>query len=171
VLCAWQIAGAIYNARPTRIWRFSEVGDDWQLVRRRMKNFRDRLVRAGYREIGWAWVVHPNQSGTGQHIHVYATGDVPSRVVRSAALGVGFGASVDTRPFTRTRRGTEYPFHHIIDGGKVDSVRIDLGQHLARNGGRLIHSAGPFWKTLSGFPVRSRKEAIKAMVGRGDEPR
>jgi hypothetical protein len=129
-----------------------------------MKNFRDWLVRAGFGRVGWVWIVHPNKMNDGNHIHVLANCAVPAAIIRNAGVGVGFGPSMDVRPFTRTRSGTEYPFHHLIDRGSTPDVRIDLDRHLGRDGGWLIHSAGPFWKTPDGFPLAGRKEAIKVML-------
>ena len=54
--------------------------------------------------------------------------------------------------------------HVLFEGGRNADIQIDLGRHLDRNGGRLIHSAGPFWRTLDGDVVGGHKLAIRAIL-------
>jgi hypothetical protein len=167
------LAGAIDLAGPERMCTFTQVGDDWQRVRGRMKKLTHDVRSLGLR-VQWCWSVEPNPKGTGHHVHAWQWGDfVPQKVLAERADGVGMGRVTDIRRW-RVRRGGGGGY-----GLKLAGVRYGLkeaaaesqrDEFLAANGGRPVHASRGFWRAdgerLSG--VREACE-IAGRLGREDE--
>ena len=155
--CPWcgpvnarQVAGALGRAEPERLITLSQVGDDWQQRRGRMK----RLAYCLRKDLGarhqWAWHVEPNPKATGYHAHCYQRGDfITQRSLSRLADRCGMGRVVDIRKFERPKgtAGIHYGLKLVgIDYGlKLTAAGQMMATYLEANGGRLVHASRGFF--------------------------
>lgn len=166
------IAGAISLAGVERMGTLTQVGNDWQTVRNRMKRVAYDLRRN--RELHWAWHTEPNPKGTGHHVHFFQRGDfLPQAELSRVADNRGMGKVADIRKWeTKGKSGYGLKLAGIGYGLKQAQGEATMRTYLRANGQRLVHSTRGFWKDLDGQAV-SQREAMVAWAKRagtsGDE--
>jgi hypothetical protein len=146
--------GAIALAKPTRAIHLTQVGDEWQTTRNRVKQFTSRMRREGYR-LDWAYHVEPNPKGTGRHLHGYQRGDfLPQDLVSSVADSCGMGKVAWITKFEPPADGAQYGTKLVgIDYGlKMNEAEESARTFLAANGGRMVHATRGFWQDDDGNP-------------------
>lgn len=154
---AWRRALAMAWARPERRFELTQIGDEWDTVRARVKRFRHRIEERGYT---WehAWMVEPNPRGTGHHLHGYQSGSyVPQAVVSEVAdrEGMGFRTWIQA---LGDKSATSYGLKALTYGLKGMSRAESHEEHLALNGRRLCHHSRGFY----GVPVReAERKAVE----------
>ena len=164
---ALQVAGAIALAQPERAVRFSQVGDDWQTARNRMKQIAFHIRNSGY---DWhcAWHLEPNPKGTGHHIHAWQYGSyIPQATLQDLAHREGMGI-----PYIEAMKQNQGPVNY---GLKQLAVKYGLkgvdesapGEYLRKNGGRLVHSTRGFWKTPDG-QLEGQRAAMREFTKRSN---
>jgi len=118
------------------------VGDDWKSIQGNLNRVVSKVRRWGYQ---WehAYSAEPNSRGTGNHAHSYVRSDVPHRILAQACAEEGIGTP-QMKPYRR--RG---PASYAMKRARVDATRAD---HLALNGGRLLHNTNAFFRDRYGRP-------------------
>ena len=164
---AMLVGGAIALAKPERFITLTQVGDDWQTRRNRLKALRHDIINA-VGECDWAWHVEPNPAGTGHHVHAFQRGDfIPQAELSRLATRRGMGRVVDIRKFELPAdQGANYgvKMAGVTYGLKATEQEATMKAYLDANGGRLVHSSRGFWQ-VDGEPVGQR-EAMKAWASR-----
>jgi len=125
----------------------TKVGDDWQVIRGRMKRLQYDLVR----EIGvcdWVWSVEQNPKGTGHHVHAWQRGEfVPQARLSELADYNGMGFRVDIRRWYSEGKGAEsYGLKGIGYGLKGSAGEESARVYLEVNGARLTHQSRGFFE-------------------------
>jgi hypothetical protein len=173
--CAWCLplnarerGWAIAYAAPERAILLTQVGDDWQTVRARMKRFRYQAVRQ-LGQLEWVWHVEPNPRGTGHHVHAWQHGDfLQQRELSKLARREGMGEVVRisrVRSFVGNGAKLAYGMKLAgLDYGMKDAY--ELGEQAARylevNGTRLHHQSRNYWRHPDGERIAGAKLAVKA---------
>jgi len=162
------LAGAIAQAKPERAILLTDVGDDWQTVRGRMKVLSYRLRRR--RSLNWCWHVEPNPKGTGQHIHAWQYGDFyPQRMLSATAGSVGMGRVVYINR-NRSKAGTPLGYGMKLAGMpyglKMAQAAVTLDTYLEANGNRLVHATRGFWRDEDGQALDGQREAMRTWASR-----
>jgi hypothetical protein len=160
---AWRRSMAMAYARPERRFELTQVGDDWQTVRARVKDFRYRIVEAGY---VWdhSWMGEPNPRGTGHHVHGYQRGSyVPQDTISQVADRCGMGRVTYVKAM-RGQQATGYGLKALTYGLKGATRAESHALHLELNGGRLSHHSRNFY----GMPVREAER--QAVASRREGP-
>lgn len=143
------VGGAISLAMPERFGTLTQVGNDWQTVRARMKRIAYDL-RAAVPEWSWCWHVEPNPKRTGHHVHFWQRGGyVPQALLSRVADSRGCGGVADVRTWKApTRAGTTYgvKMAGVSYGLKMTEASASQLAYLAANGGRLVHASRLFWR-------------------------
>lgn len=159
---------AIAYARPERAILLTQVGDEWQTVRARMKRLRHELVRE-LGEVEWVWHVEPNPAGTGHHVHAWQHGDFLDQAALSrmaARRGMGEVVRINrVRAVTGSHASMAYGMKLAgLDYG-MKSTR-ELGEqadgYLRANGQRLHHHSRSYWRHPNGEPIAGVKPAVSA---------
>lgn len=143
----WRRGLAIADAAPERFMTLTLVGEDWQIVRARMKRLRYDLVE----EVGacdWVWSVEQNPAGTGHHVHAWQRGVfVPQARLSELADSKGMGFRVDVRRWRAESKGAEsYGLKGIGYGLKGSEGLEAAATFLEVNGGRLTHQSAGFFE-------------------------
>lgn len=153
------VGGAITLAMPERFGTLTQVGNDWQTVRARMKRIRYDL-QAELPSWSWCWHVEPNPKRTGHHVHFWQRGSyVPQRLLSEVADKRGCGGVVDVRRWRPpTRGGTNYgvKMAGVSYGMKMAEATATQLAYLQANGGRLVHASRRFWRDNIGAPCGQR---------------
>jgi hypothetical protein len=154
---------AIAASAPERAILLTQVGNDWQSVRDRMKQLRCDVAA----EVGafqWTWHVEPNPQRTGHHVHAWQhSAFVPQRLLSSRAAGVGMGGFARINRIRSVAAAGSYGLKGISYGLKgVEAEDEGLG-YLVDNGWRLTHQSRGFYR-VGGVPVNV-KAAERAAVG------
>lgn len=159
-------AVAVGMAEPDQFITLTLVGDDGATIRRRMRDWRRRLLEAGYPGEWWG-VVEVNPRRTGHHCHIWRRGGyVPHWEIVRASRRVGFGRVAWVE---RYRGGV----HGVMYG--VKSVRestVGYGLKAAMEDGGLerfleLHG-GRFGMWSRGFFGQPYREAVRAAFKRAD---
>jgi hypothetical protein len=153
---AWKRSLAIAYARPERFLTLTQVGNDWQTIRQRIKSFRHQVTK----EVGaleWVWNVEPNPRGTGHHVQAWQHGDFLDQAELSRlARYFGMGERVWIE---RWRSGGEA--YALKEAYAVKEVR-QAERFLDINGARLTHQSRGFF----GGPVREVEQAaVRSKLG------
>jgi hypothetical protein len=164
------IGGAIALARPERAILFTDVGNEWQVVREGMKQIAYRLRRDLGATLNWCWHVEPNPKGTGQHGHVWQHGDfIPQRALSAAAGSVGMGKVVFVnRVKAKPGQSLDYGMKlaGVGYGLKLAQAGATMSVYLEANGKRLVHASRGFWRGEDGKPFSGQREAMSAWASR-----
>jgi len=158
------VGGAIALAKPERLITLTQVGEDHQTRRNRVKKLNFLLRSAGY-ATEWAWHVEPNPAGSGHHIHAFQRGEkfIPQALLSKLATTAGMGVVADIRRFELADdQAATYgvKMAGIKYGLKMAEQDESMRTYLGANGGRLVHASRGFWQ-VKGQPVGQR-EAMKA---------
>lgn len=160
---AYGISGAIALARYERSITLTQVGDDWQTIRRRMRKVRHEVQNAGH-DVQWAWHVEPNPEGTGHHVHAFQRGSfIPQAELSRIASAQGMG-SVCWITRHKPKKGAQGYGLKLVGmpyGMKGIEAQDGLRTYLSANGGRLVHTSRDFWRDEHGKPC-GQAEAITA---------
>ena len=167
--CGWcgpvrarQVAGAIPLGKPERLITLTQVGEDHDRRRARVKWLR-YLVERECGRIEWCWHCEPNPGETGHHVHAWQRGDfLDQKALSRLADRCGMGRVVDIRKWERPEGtpGIDYGLKlaGVSYGLKLaESVQM-MGEYLGANGGRLVHQSRGF------FPGGLRA-AMRAALG------
>jgi hypothetical protein len=136
------------------------VGGNWVACKNSVNRVTTKVRSKGYtRE--HCYTVEPNREETGLHVHAWVRGDVvPEHVLNGICADIGIG-----KPDVR-RLDYDGPQFYGIKRAQSDDTRAD---HLALNGGRLVHSSRRFFRDRVGNPC-SMKVAIGRRSPASDSP-
>ena len=165
------VGGAITLADPERWGTLTLVGDDWQLVRARMRRLTYRLRSSLGGSFEWCWHVEPNPKGTGHHVHFWQRGVyVPQRLLSDLCRSEGMGRVCEVKRWRPSTRATVYgvKLAGVGYGLKLADAEESMRGYLDINGNRLVHASRGFWRDRSGEHVGQR-EAMASWVKRADE--
>jgi hypothetical protein len=156
-------AMAISISEPSRAILLTQVGNDWQTVRRRMFKLRhDLAARVGPFE--WTWHVEPNPLGTGHHCHAWQHGSyVPQALLAERADGVGMGGFARVNAIRSSVGAGQYGLKGISYGLKGAQADDEGLGYLVDNGWRLTHQSRGYYR-LDGERA-SVKNAERCAVG------
>jgi len=154
---AWKTALAVDRARPTRLIRFSLVGDEYKVRARRVRQVMTELRSLGYTIEYWG-VFERNPNGTGHHFHAWTKGSyIPQGTIQDVCLGHGLGYP-DIRKWDPTRGGTA---RYGLKGSARYGLKTD--EVLDLNGGRF----GTWSRGFFGMPYKQAlSEAVSAYYDR-----
>lgn len=163
-------AAAIAYAAPERALLLTQVGDDWQQVRDRMKKLRYRVAQ----EVGafhWVWHVEPNPAGTGHHVHAWQHGSfVPQARLSALAGRSGMGEFARINRIRSQQGAAQYGLKGLGYGLKATAGTDEQGlTYLIENGSRLTHQSRSFFRSAQGekLPVRVAEKLALASEGSG----
>lgn len=170
------VGGAITLAGYERSITLTQVGDDWQTVRGRMRRLRYFISATGC-VVEWAWHVEPNPAATGHHVHAFQRGSfIPQARLSDLARRCGMGGYTYIKRHRSTGRAQTYgvKLAGMPYGMKAAESVDTLDGYLAANGKRLVHASRGFWKDETGAKVGQR-EAMAAWArqrndGTEDDP-
>lgn len=155
---AWKTALAVDRARPTRLIRFSLVGDEYKVRSRRVRQVMTELRSLGY-EIEYWGVFERNPKGTGHHFHAWTKGSyIPQRVLQKVCLGHGMGYP-DIRKWDPDEGGSA---RYGLKGSSRYGLKSD--EVLELNGGRFGTWSRDFFGMLY---KEALSDAVHAYYGRG----
>lgn len=165
------IGGAITLATPERFGTLTQVGNDWQTVRARMKRVAYDL-RAAVPDWSWCWHVEPNPRRTGHHVHFWQRGGyVPQRLLSAVADRRGCGGVADVRAWKMpSHAGTNYgvKMAGVAYGMKMADASASQVAYLAANGGRLVHASRGWWRDNIGKACGQREGMAAWAAESGD---
>jgi hypothetical protein len=152
-------AMAISLGAPERAILLTQVGNDWQTVRQRMKKLRHDLSL----EVGpfqWVWHVEPNPKGTGHHVHAWQhSAYLPQKLLSDRADGVGMGGLARINKIRSLAAAGSYGLKGITYGLKgVEAEDQGLG-YLVDNGWRLTHQSRGYFRDGRGGERVAVKDA------------
>lgn len=156
---AWKTALAVDRARPTRLIRFSLVGDEYSVRARRVRQVASEIRTLGYEFEFWG-VFERNPKGTGHHFHAWQRGDyIPQRVLQKVCQGHGMGLP-DIRKWNPDRPGGGGAAYGLKGSARYGLKADDV---LDLNGGRF----GTWTRDFFGMPYKEAlSEALRAYYGR-----
>ncbi len=151
---------AISAGNPERAILLTQIGNDWQTVRDRMKRLKYDLSA----EVGrfqWVWHVEPNPKGTGHHVHAWQRGPfIPQALLSARADGVGAGGFARINRVRSAGRAAGYGLKGITYGLKGTAADDEGLGYLVDNGWRLTHqSRGFFLADGSPAPVKDAERS------------
>lgn len=170
-LNAMRRAGAITYARPQRSLLLTQVGDEWQAVRARMKNLRSYIAAAGY-QVEWVWHVEPNPLKTGHHVHAWQRGSyVPQQLLSKLAQRAGMGGFARVNRIRSVQRAAGYGLKGLTYGLKGVLAEQESEVYLRSNGWRLTHQSRRFFVSPEGekLGVRGAEGAAAALLTLGGD--
>jgi hypothetical protein len=160
-------AMAIAAARPERAILLTQVGNDWQTCRDRIKQCRYWLAQ----EVGpFEWVTHvePNPAGTGHHVHAWQhsgnprvgmghgvngagsderrTAFIPQALLSSVARRCGMGGFARINKLRSAKGAGTYGLKGISYGLKGVEADDEGLTYLVDNGWRLTHQSRGFFR-------------------------
>ena len=153
---AWKTALAVDRAGPTRLVRFSLVGDEYKVRSRRVRQVMSELRSLCY-EVEYWGVFERNPKGTGHHFHAWTKGSyIPQRVLQEVCLGHGLGYP-DIRKWDAGRGGTA---RYGLKGSAQYGLKAE--EVLELNNGRF----GTWSRGFFGVPYKQAlSEAVRAYYG------
>ncbi len=160
------VAGAIGLSRPDRALLLTQVGDDFQTVRNRMKQFVYRL-RQEVEDVNLAWHVEPNPKGTGHHGHGWHYGRQKLPQARMSAIAAGLGMGEFVR-VNKLRCDPAKPIGYGLKlagvgyGLKATQAQETITTYLDANGGRMVHATRGYWRDGQGNRFQGQREAMTA---------
>jgi hypothetical protein len=143
---AVRTAGAIGLGLPERFVTLTQVGDDWQTRRDRVKKLTFELRQAIAGEWQLAYCVEANPRATGFHLHAWQRGSfVKQKLLSEIADGCGLGRVCDIRRWkSKGDLDGAYGIKGLMYGLK--SAEGDGHQkYLLANGNRLVHASRGYW--------------------------
>lgn len=180
----WKTFRAVGASGPTAMISFSLVGDEWELIQKRMTLLRTRLCKQGYM-FEWAWKVECSDSYEAgvwrhtHHVHAYVHGAaIPDQgTFGEAALLQGFGMQTDLLELTHSReQAAKYLWAWEATtktkrGTKTirEINTIYLIHHLSINGGRPVHASHGFWRFRG--ERMTKKAVLKALNAKDGDGR
>jgi hypothetical protein len=171
-LKAWKVGLAVAYSEPERFVRLSLVGEDHETRRGRIKRLTSAIRRAGY---GWqvAWAVERNPKGTGHHAHMWQHGDyVPQDVLQRLCMREGLGIPYIERWRAPRDQAATYGIKAATYAIKGAQGQDGLPEHLALNGGRILHISRGFWRHgRNGGTIATQREAVAAALDAKYGPR
>lgn len=170
-LNARMVGGAIAMAEPERWGMLTQVGNNWQETRHRMKNLTYRLRAEAGKPFEWCWHIEPNPAGTGHHCHYWQHGRyVPQTLLSATASALGMGEVCTIQRWRPSKKAITYGLKlaGVTYGLKLAEAEESLEGYLEANGNRLVHASRGFWKDQDGERVGQR-EAMKAWAKRNGE--
>lgn len=175
--CAYCVQGnarrrarAIAFARPERALLLTQVGDDWQLVRGRMKRLKYEVEDRIGKSFEWVFHVEPNPAGTGHHVHAWERGAwIPQRILSAAAETVGMGGFARINKIKSVSDAASYGLKGLGYGLKGVHATESRAAYLVANGRRLTHQSRGFFIDSEGERCGVR-DAEKAASNSGKEP-
>ena len=154
---------AITVSAPQRAILLTQVGNDWQTVRDRVKKLRYDLAA----EVGpfqWVWHVEPNPKGTGHHVHAWQHGAyLPQRLLADRSAGVGMGGFARVNKIRTAVGAAAYGLKGLSYGLKGAAAEDEGLGYLVDNGWRLTHQSRRFFR-VGDEPVPV-KDAERFAVG------
>lgn len=170
---ARMVAGAIGLARPERFGTLTQVGDDWQTIRRRMKDLRYDLA-ATTSTWSWCWHVEPNPAGTGHHVHFWQRGSyIAQKRLARLADGAGLGRVADVRKWRADPRAAVtygVKLAGVSYGLKSIDAEAGMDDYLTANGKRLVHASRGWWRDDAGARCTQREAMFAAGRASGRLP-
>lgn len=158
---------AIEYGAPTRAILLTQVGEEWDQVRDRMKRLRHKLARE-VKSFEWVWHVEPNPRGTGHHVHAWQRGSfVPQSVLSSLAASEGMGEFARVNAIRSVKGSSSYGLKGIGYGMKGIEAQDQGDTYLRTNGRRLTHQSRGFFVSASGesMGVKGAEKAAKRKAG------
>jgi len=155
---------AIAYARPEREVTFTQVGDDWQQVRDRMKQAALKIRR----EVGnneWVWSVERNPKQTGHHVHAWQRGAfLPQKFLSEVASNQGMGKVVHVSKLRNVGAASRYGLKGLTYGLKGVLAENEGELYLGLNGKRLTHQSRGYFASPAGekMAVRDAEKAALA---------
>lgn len=155
---------AIAYARPEREVTFTQVGNDWQQVRDRMKQVALKIRR----EVGnneWVWQVEENPQQTGHHVHAWQRGSyIPQKFLSEVAVNQGMGKVVHVSKLRNVGAASRYGLKGLTYGLKGVLADNEGELYLGLNGRRLTHQSRGYFASPSGekMAVRDAEKAALA---------
>jgi hypothetical protein len=160
-------ARAIALAKPQRAILLTQVGEDWQTVRNRMKVLRSRIA-AEVKVCEWCWHVEPFPSGVGHHVHAWQHGSfIPQDRLSRLAASVGMGSFARINVIRSARGASLYGLKGLTYGLKGLEAADEGATYLAENGRRLTHQSRGYFRSGSGAKLAVRAAERLAMPGSG----
>lgn len=173
--CAYCVQGnarrrakAIALANPSRALLLTQVGDEWQTIRQRLKRLRFEVTKRLEREFEWVYHVEPNPAGTGHHVHAWQRGDfIPQADLAEIADSVGMGRVVFINKIRSARTSANYGLKGLGYGLKGTAAAESRSAYLVANGRRLTHQSRGFFVDSEGNRVGVR-DAERLARGGGE---
>lgn len=162
-------SAAIAYSRPERAVLLTQVGEDWQSIRRGMNRLLEYLRREGLEVGDWCWHVEPNPQGTGHHVHAWQHGPskIPQRVLSECADRAGLGSVAFINRVRSEMGAGQYGLKGIIAAGYgLKGIDEEASVYLSENGGRLSHATRGFFRDSSDAPIPVR-HAERLAFGEG----
>lgn len=162
---------AIAYARPEREITFTQVGDDWQQVRDRMKQAAHK-IRKEVKTLEWVWHVERNPKNTGHHVHAWQRGSyVPQRLLSEIAVNQGMGQVVHVSRLRSVGAASRYGLKGITYGLKGLEAEDEGEKYLGLNGRRLTHQSRGYFASPDGdrLAVREAEKAAVASANPGED--
>lgn len=158
---------AISLARPERAILLTQVGNDWQTIRDRVRKLRYALKS----EVGsfeWVYHVETNPKLTGHHVHAWQRGCyISQELLSSKAKSRGCGGVAYINRVRSTVGAGRYGLKGISYGLKGVEAQDEGDQYLQDNGWRLTHQSRGFFR-VGGLPVPVR-DAERSALGMTEE--
>jgi hypothetical protein len=157
---ARRIAGAIYLSRPDYVLTLTQVGETYDLIRKRLTNF-FVILRRTYPTIHYTWQVEWNPRDTGNHALCYLRLEddlISVPVIDHARLRIGFGPvfEVDRIPQRTSVIYFAYQAKDLVNPERRES-------YLALNGRpsrqAIVHSSRGFYRDGVAGEKLSRSQA------------
>ena len=169
------LAEAIVDSRPDHFLTITNLHDNFPEIQGFWKNLRRRMERAvepsEIDPFAWLYVVERTTTTTPRTSMCSSAATSPSRDWWTATLAESGIHVFDVRPagdHHRPLRLEEHAFrtvgHEDTGPACFDCTEIALADHLAINGGRLVHQSTNFFITRDGEPVTLRRacDVVKA---------
>lgn len=156
---------AIALARPERAILLTQVGNDWQTIRDRMRKLRYELAaEAG--DFQWVLHVETNPKGTGHHVHAWEHGAfIPQKLLASKAKRRGLGGVAFINRVRSSAGASQYGLKGITYGLKGVEAQDEGDQYLQDNGWRLTHQSRRFFRVGDQpVPVRDAERSALGVV-------
>lgn len=163
-------ACAIALGKPERAILLTQVGDNWQLVRDRMRRLKYELQSSVGKNFEWVWHVEPNPKGTGHHVHAWERGAfIPQPTLSAAADKSGMGEWARINKIKSVSEAASYGLKGLGYGMKGVAAVESQSAYLVANGRRLTHQSRRFFVDSDGQPC-GVKDAERAASASREEP-
>lgn len=144
-------ARAIALAKPERALLLTQVGNEWQTIRDRLKKFRHLVAKRLEVQFEWVYHVEPNPQGTGHHVHAWQRGDfLPQDELVEAADSAGMGRVVFINKIRNPLESANYGLKGLGYGLKGIAAAESRSAYLVANGRRLTHQSRSFFVDSDG---------------------
>jgi hypothetical protein len=165
---AYTRAKAIAFVRPERAILLTQVGEDFQIVRGRLKRLKYVLQKEIGKEFEWLYHVEPNPAGTGHHGHLWQRGAyIAQRTLSAAAQTVGMGGFARINKIKSVSDASSYGLKGLGYGLKGVHATESRSAYLVANGRRLTHQSRGFFVDSDGERIGVRD--AERLATRGGE--